>query len=229
MDAQSLIECWELGRCRHPLDRALLLFAAAEPHQDVEALADRPIGARNAALLGLRQRLFGDVLKSCVACPACDEELEFQISARELLARAPVDPSAYIDFRGHRLRLPTTRDLASVADEADAAAASRLLLARIFESAEREPDTPELAEVADVLDAADPCMDLAFALSCASCAHEWSAPLDVPAFLWEEINARVRILLDDVHALARAYGWSEQQILALSDARRGAYLERIQA
>ena len=52
MDAQSLIACWELGRRRHPLDRALLLYAAAEPEADPDTLADRTIGERNAALLG---------------------------------------------------------------------------------------------------------------------------------------------------------------------------------
>jgi len=32
-----------------------------------------------------------------------------------------------------------------------------------------------------------------------------------------------------VHALARTYGWSEREILALGDARRQAYLERVLA
>ncbi len=55
MDAQSLLACWEHGRRRHPLDRALLLFAAAEPHVDPATLADRTLGERNAALLHLRR------------------------------------------------------------------------------------------------------------------------------------------------------------------------------
>jgi hypothetical protein len=33
-------------------------------------------------------------------------------------------------------------------------------------------------------------------------------------------------LLDEVHVLARAYGWNEREILGLSAARRAAYLER---
>jgi len=39
----------------------------------------------------------------------------------------------------------------------------------------------------------------------------------------------VRRLLVEVHALASAYGWSEQEILSLSDARRRLYLEMVQA
>jgi hypothetical protein len=33
--------------------------------------------------------------------------------------------------------------------------------------------------------------------------------------------------LDQVHTLARAYGWSEAQILALSPVRRACYLGRV--
>ena len=46
----------------------------------------------------------------------------------------------------------------------------------------------------------------------------------MPAYLWDEIDARARRLLDEVHALARTYCWSEEQILALSETRRRAYL-----
>jgi hypothetical protein len=34
-------------------------------------------------------------------------------------------------------------------------------------------------------------------------------------------------LFDDIHLLAQAYGWSEGEILALSPARRSAYLARV--
>jgi hypothetical protein len=53
--------------------------------------------------------------------------------------------------------------------------------------------------------------------------------LDLPAFLWTEIEAQVRRLLLDIHTLAVAYGWSEREILSLSDARRRLYLEMVQA
>ena len=36
-------------------------------------------------------------------------------------------------------------------------------------------------------------------------------------------------LLDEVHQLATAYGWTEAEILALSDTRRAAYLDRVTA
>jgi len=226
MDAQTLIDCWELGRRRHPLDRALLLYAAAAPGEDPDTLADRPIGRRNAALLRLRRSLFGDSLKSCIDCPECGEQLEFALSADALLERAASHALTHAQLGALRVRLPTTRDLASVAAETEATNAARKLLARLVEPAPADPGYSE-EELTRALDAADPCLDLTLDLSCPACNHAWSAPFDVPAYLWDEIDTRARRLLDEVHALARTYCWSEEQILALSDVRRRAYLERV--
>jgi|SRR5262245_25718378 len=228
MDAQSLIACWEIGRRRHPLDRALVLFAAAEPGTDPETLADRTLGERNAALLGLRQRLFGDQLQSCVECPKCHERLEFKLSAHSLLGSEPVTDRTYARLRDLRVRVPTTRDLASVTGETDEVRAAHLLLERLVDAgiATGKISSDELSAA---LDAADPRMDVSLDFSCPACAHSWTAPLDVPAFLWEEIEVRARRLLDEVHTLARAYAWSEAEILGLSDTRRNAYLERVLA
>jgi len=225
MDAQGIIRCWEQGRRRHPLDRALLLHAAATPDADPETLADRTLGERNAALLRLRQSLFGDALGSCVECPECGEPLEFALSARAFLERAPAQGTDHALVGDRRVRLPTTRDLASVAGEPDEASAARKLLARLCGDAE----SISAEALASALDAADPCMDLALDLSCPACAHRWNASFDVPAYLWEEIDVRARRLLDEVHALARSYGWPERDILALSESRRHAYLERVLA
>lgn len=231
MDAQALINCWEHGRRRHALDRALLLFAAAEPAADVDSLADRTLGERNAALLRLRRALFGDELKSCVDCPECAERLEFSLSVKALLERAPeADALAFLEIQGLRVRLPTTRDLASAAHDADAVSASCRLLQRLCVDGVPDSVSSEFeAEMTRMLDAADPCMDFVIDLTCPACARAWNASFDVPGFLWEEIDARARRLLDEVHALARSYGWSERQILELSDLRRGAYLERVLA
>jgi hypothetical protein len=226
MDTQSLIACWELGRRRHPLDRALLLYAAAEPEEDPNSLADRPLGRRNAALLRLRRSLFGDALESHVACPQCGERLEFALSADALLERTASHAITHAQLGSLRLRLPTTRDLASVAAETEESAAARKLLERLVDTPPAESEFFE-EELTRALDNADPCLDLTLDLSCPACSHAWSAPFDVPAYLWDEIDARARRLLDEVHALARTYCWSEEQILALSETRRRAYLERV--
>ena len=53
--------------------------------------------------------------------------------------------------------------------------------------------------------------------------------LDVPGLVWDEVDAVARRLVDEVHALASAYGWAERDILAMGAARRAAYLARVGA
>ena len=76
---------------------------------------------------------------------------------------------------------------------------------------------------------ADPQADVQLALACPGCRHEWSAPFDIATFFWSELKARAEMLLREVHELAAAYGWSENEILGLSAARRAAYLEIVRA
>jgi len=76
---------------------------------------------------------------------------------------------------------------------------------------------------------ADPLAEILLGFECPACLHNCSEALDLPTFLWAEIDALVRRLLLEVHTLASAYGWSEREILSLSDARRRLYLEMVQA
>ena len=85
------------------------------------------------------------------------------------------------------------------------------------------------SRVAAALETADPCIDFALDLRCPACGHAWTTSFDITGYLWEEIDARARRLLDEVHVLARAYGWPEREILGLTEARRAAYLERAMA
>ena len=62
-------------------------------------------------------------------------------------------------------------------------------------------------------------------LACPDCGHGWNVELDVAAFAWREIEILAERLLQHVDVLARRYGWSEQEILTLSPARRRFYLE----
>ena len=88
MDPQTVLVCWERGRVRHPLDRALLLHAIAAPGEDANTLADRPLGERNAALLRLHDALSGDVNQPN-ASPAF-----IAAKATAAIARLPAGPAA---------------------------------------------------------------------------------------------------------------------------------------
>jgi hypothetical protein len=64
-------------------------------------------------------------------------------------------------------------------------------------------------------------------LKCPVCSDEWNAAFDIESFFWIEINAWAARILGEVHILASAYGWSEQEILRVSAWRRECYLNLV--
>lgn len=222
----AVMDLWEQGRLRHPIDRALLLFAAAEPELPRETLADLPVGRRDAAILSLRNESFGARIDGYGQCPACSERYEFALDGAALHAAAPPAAAAeFADADGRRLRLPTSRDLAALVQFADLDDAAQALAEVCMpDGASPDPDS-----IAALLAQHDPAADLSLALSCEACAHRWELAFDPASYCWEEIEARAARLFDQVHGLARAYGWSEAEVLRLSPARRNAYLERCAA
>jgi hypothetical protein len=240
LSARDVVQVWEAGRDRHPVDRALLVLAAALPRSSRDELAALSVGERDALLLTVREQTLGPRLSCFVKCPRCAAPAEFAAEVDEVRLARPGEPAV----REHalaaegwevRYRLVDSRDLAAVAGHADPAFARRLLLTRcVMEArrggqpvaAQRVPE-PVLAALAAALVEHDPQAEIEFALSCHGCGTRWSAALDVAAFLWTELSALARRLLREVHALAAAYGWREADILAMSAPRRAAYLEMV--
>lgn len=223
----ELLQLWERGSDLHPLDRALLTLSTALPHEPYDSLADWPLGRRNTALAEVRTACFGQKMQGWIACPQCGERLEFAMDADALRGDAG-EPS--VDFRGRSFRLPTSRDLATIASERDTSDATFRLLQRccIEERAAEEWSEQEMEEAGNRLAEADPMAETRVNLRCTQCGLEWDEPLDIAAWLWTEIEARARRLLLEVHTLASAYGWTEAEILSLSELRRTAYLEMVQ-
>ncbi len=226
--AADVLALWETGRTRHALDRSALLTAWARPELAAEAIADLPLGEVTASVLRLRIASFGARIGGHVDCARCGQRMELDLAADELLQPSTA-PAGAIEAGGRTLRPPCLRDLAAVAGERDAARAARALLARCMAGARAGEDWPDamLREIEDALEAADPNADLAFDFRCAACGEVGSAQLDAAELLWDEIDTRARALLGEVHLLASAYGWSEREILALTPARRAAYLELV--
>jgi hypothetical protein len=227
LSAAELLDLWERGRGRHPLDRALLVLGTAFPDVPYDRLAELPIGRRDAALLERRLATFGARLQGDIDCSACSERLAFTLDARAL--RLPAAGEGPVIAAGLSFRLPTSRDLAQAIDEPDPERVARRLAELCLLPAEGQAvrrEWPEalLAEVESRMAEADPQADVELALACEACGHAWNAALDIGGLFWEELEARALRLLHDVHLLARAYGWSEQEVLALSEARRAAYI-----
>lgn len=236
LSAKDVLAVWEQGQRQHLLDRALTLLAAAYPGVGRRELAALPIGRRDAALLRLHERTFGGRMRGLSRCPACGEQVEFSLRADDVHVEGGT-PEGQVESGGVtvRFRAATSLDLAAVAGCSGLGAAREALIRRCVLAAwQGGEDVPTealgaevLAAVAAGMEAADPQAEVMMGMCCPGCQHEWGVLLDVLVFLWAEVSAAARGILQDVHALARAYGWSEGEVLALSGQRRRMYLEMV--
>ena len=233
LTASQVLEVWETGRDRRPLDRALTILAAAFPDETYEALANLPIGRRDQRLLEIRLGTLGPVIAGQVECPACGERLEFDVAISTLLessrgALRPGEPIEWISPSGMdlRFRVPNSDDLADVSLIAAPQEARRALAERCLLQGDAARLTPEdLDGLSEHMAAHDPLADIHFDLVCPACGDPWQTPFDITAYFWLELRAQAHRLLREVDALASAYGWREADILGLSAARRQMYLE----
>jgi len=238
LSALELLAAWECGLSQGIMNRALTLLAVSNPRCSRNTLAQLSIGRRDAGLLSLREQLFGSQLSAVTECPSCREQLEFNLRTSDLRNSsdaAVFDSSVSVGEWQLEFRLPTSNDLLEIPEDSDLEEARTQLLERCILSVEENRTARPLGDVpADVIDAvvqrmseADPFGDLQLALGCPACEHHWQAPFDIARFLWIEINAWAHRILRDVNSLARVYGWTEPDMLALSPLRRQIYLEMI--
>ncbi|WP_322486837.1 hypothetical protein [Chloroflexus sp.] len=223
ISAATLLDIWEAGAAQPPLARALALLAPLFPET---AVAELPVGARHGLLLLVREWLFGAQMECVAVCPACAARLEFALATTALRALAPATVVQQLDVGGQQLafRLPASADLLGLPP---GPAAIRCLIERCLIDAPAMLSDETLAAVATAMADADPLLDLRIELACPDCGHTWAAPFDVAGFVWQELDRWARRLLRDVHTLARAYGWRESEILALSPQRRALYLQMV--
>jgi hypothetical protein len=234
LNNRDFLRLWEQGCSMHPLDQGLLALGAALTDASQGMPADWPLGRRNQALIELRCACFGPRLQAWFACAQCAEKMECELDGAALGKDANEGPSrrgAPVMVDGRQFRLPTSRDLARVARESDADTAA-LKLAEVCRISADEPDSSpplDLDEVGRQMSLADPLAEILIDLACPACGYNNHSYLDIAAYLWAEIEARAKRLLHEVHALASAYGWTEHEVLSLSDQRRAAYVEMVHA
>ena len=234
--AAALLAAWEAGAGAAAVDRApsLLRSLGALPSDvSVERLT---VGQCDARLFALRRGLFGDALDAVSTCPACGTEIQMVVPLDQLQPQPSEGPAPTItvSHSGYTVacRVPLNEDLRALAQRGEDARLEDLLDrcvvnvraadGRALAAGELPQDT--VRTVADALAANDPGAQTAIAVRC-PCGAEWVDELDIRAITWADLTAWVGRTLTEVHQLARAYGWSEADILAMSATRRRWYLE----
>lgn len=227
---RHLLEVWERGSPEGPVGRAVVLLAAIRGEQAATA-AEVDVGTRDVHLARVLAAMAGTVVPAVVDCRRCGALLDVPIDLTAICALPVHEPgetlTAVAGRRRVTFRLPTSRDLLALSG-LSAAAARRALLAWCLGLAPEdltEDEAGPLAEaVEEAMELAAPAGAIDLMVRCPECDEVLSLPLDLPALLWAEIEAQVSCVLEDVHSLATAYGWTEADVLALTPMRRAAYL-----
>lgn len=220
LDETLALTLIERGGALTLLDRGVLLATAFADGATGATAADLPLDQRDSLLIDARIAAFGPALAFFCRCPHCGEgnEAEFDLAALP----PPVADSevrAEIDGEFVTLRAPTSRAVARATMAGDPAMLATLCADGLTEKQESEIET--------ALACAFPLIDIRFEMACNACEAEFDIRFDIVAWLWNEVEAVAQRAVDAVDRLARAYGWAEREVLALSPARRAMYLARV--
>jgi hypothetical protein len=226
--ALELVELWDYPASGNPHARLAPLVEALFG----EVAREDTLGTRNLRLIELHERLFGTRMEAVITCVECgtDVELEVPMASIRTLPPATVREIS-ISYAGAplRYRLPVMADLEAVAAEGLPESAMRRLLERCrYDSVPEslQPDEAALAVVAEAFDTLDPAAALSLESRCPGCGAIQQARLDLAGFLLRDMEHAISALTREVDHLARAYGWSEAEILRLPQTRRRRYIER---
>lgn len=236
LSASDILRIWEYGQDKHPIDGALDLLMVALPEMAWADLAILPVGRRDAALFALREQCFGRTLVGRASCPVCSTNVEIPVDLANFRLEPP-KPMDVLETDGYTLkfRLPHSRDMAAVARSGGRSEGLTVLLGRCLLDAQKDglPTAPEelpvsvIDQLAEAMAEQDPLGEVLLDVVCSNCKHTWQRLLDIVSILRTELFAEAARLFGEVDALARAYGWSEIDILAMSRKRRQRYLAQV--
>jgi hypothetical protein len=237
LTAAELLQIWEDGLDQPLYHKSAMLLVAACAPADWDTVVQWPVGRRDGLLLQLRQAIFGTNLENTAFCPGCSEQVEWEMKTTHLLVSIPLEsreiPVFTLDSAPFnlRFRLPNTQDFFDKTALQHPFQLTRncILGAEKNGTSCAAVDLPDkvLQEVDNRMEAEDPQANLTFQLQCPSCQQLWENVFDIMTYLWIEIDNWAKHLLQEVFVLARAFGWSERDIISMSSTRRQFYLEML--
>jgi hypothetical protein len=164
-----------------------------------------------------------DAVATCPHCAAM-VDVDVPVAAMALASSSSGDVTVLAAHGAGRalaaVRVPTVGDLIDAAaldtpEEAQALLAERCGLGQL--------DPEEWDAAITDLDESHPLLAPSCAVACPECGEEFEATLDSVELCWEAVDAAATEVIDDVVALATAFGWSEADVLAVPPRRRAMY------
>jgi hypothetical protein len=185
----------------------------------------------SAAVLEIRRSWAGDVISTDTRCPdpECQERIDVSFSIGDYLRHhRPRRPRGLTQAPGEgwfalsgapvRFRLPTVADLLEVASRDRPA---ELLSYRCVDASELPRALARRLDRA--FSALAPSLEDYLGGTCPACGHEVTMHFDPLTYTLTELRGAFSGIHLETHALAAAYGWPEEAILALPRTRRRRY------
>ena len=196
----------------------------------VERAEELSVADRQFLMRRLAAHLGRDELWLSSRCTSCEERFDLFVRQSELPHQEAGDTYPWVEVVGDdgrcRLRVPNGRDQAAIAGISDEAEARWTLVERCFVDGEKGWSQPRrdpvwLTAVEESFDAQAPQVAVSATTQCPECGAGNAVALD-PYLVMEGAASPI---LEEVHALASSYHWSEREILALPSERRKFYLD----
>lgn len=223
--AQDLLRLSEQASQATPTAWALAYLGIGYPGTRQELFLDLPIGMRDAHLMAVRQRHFPGELRAEPICANCDATFEISLTSQEIgfgMLPEPLAGFQEVEIAGRviRVRPVTSVDLLAVERISDPEIAANRLSERVTE----KPSNVSASDLDAALECVDPTADIWITVACPECGKETKMAFDPVAYIAHEVRQAAHRLMSEVAEIARVFHWSEQDILALPDARRRFYL-----
>jgi hypothetical protein len=216
---------------------ACLTDASGRP-ASIELLRAAPVGDRTATVMAIAAALSDGRFTIPLVCPvaSCGDAIEIVITWDEVRSVARQTTREPFDVNAASVRYRVRR--ASAADQeswrslaaGNAKATARDVVASLVVDGPIDRLTPSRVAVLEAaLDEHDPLVCFALDVRCPTCgevSRQEPALVSIAATLFRRAQAG---LLEDVHEIASAYGWTEPEILAIPAWRRVRYRSRIEA
>jgi hypothetical protein len=192
---------------------------------DEDAIWSLAVRDRILLLLALSELSLADPVEAHLKC-RCGEVAVIELGTEELARFATGRHRTELVVRAGdataTLRLPTGRDQLGWA-ALDSGDVARAALSQLVIAGE-QPLSDALVAAADALLAeVDPLIELSLESTCPGCAAPLARAVDLERIALTRLRNARRVLLEQVHALAATYHWSEAAIAELPAWRRAEY------
>jgi hypothetical protein len=198
----------------------------------LEAVRYLSVGDRQFLIRELAAHIHANSVWLNIACGRCAEKMDVSFRYADLPVKNATGTfpefTLQLDKKTLRVRVPNGADQEAIAELSEAEQALHMLLQRIVRPVGKgralfNLDTTAAAAIENAVETVAPELGTTLVAPCPHCAAENHVTVDLYAF----VGKLCRELVADVHQIASAYHWTEQDILALPQQRRKHYLALI--